>query len=284
MIADHETNVVYVADTLEKRFPSVHRGLHAILQEHGIPLRIIPGTRDIWCRDYMPIQVSEDRFVQFRYAPDYLTGKYRHLIANGEIGPGLPFLKNVVRSENVLDGGNIVAWNGRAFLTEKIFRENPGLSRLAVVDRLKRDLGVPELILIPQEPFDPIGHSDGMVCWLDERTVLINDYSKVSQSFRSRMQRCIGRHALDFIELPYDPASSASGGIPSATGNWMNFLRVRDVLVVPTFGTQEDQHALGILCDLHPRSSVETIDCHELAAEGGVLHCVTWQSSDHAGF
>jgi hypothetical protein len=72
MIADHETNVVYVADTLERRFPTVHDGLKLILEQYGIPFRIIPGTRDIWCRDYMPIQVSENRFVQFKYAPDYL--------------------------------------------------------------------------------------------------------------------------------------------------------------------------------------------------------------------
>ena len=58
MIADRDTNVVFVADTLERRFPDVYRGLASILGEHGIPLRTIPGTRDVWCRDYMPIQVS----------------------------------------------------------------------------------------------------------------------------------------------------------------------------------------------------------------------------------
>ena len=56
------------------------------LEHHGIPLRTIPGTQDIWCRDYMPIQVAEDRFVQFRYAPDYLGGQYRHLRADGRSG------------------------------------------------------------------------------------------------------------------------------------------------------------------------------------------------------
>ena len=49
MIADHETNVVHVADTLERRFPSVYGGLKTILEQHGVPLRTIPGTRDVWC-------------------------------------------------------------------------------------------------------------------------------------------------------------------------------------------------------------------------------------------
>jgi hypothetical protein len=108
MIADSETNVVYVADTLELKFPAVYQGLKTILESHGIPLGVIPGTRDIWCRDYMPVHVTKQQFGQFRYAPDYLTGKYRHLRADGEIGPNLPLVKNCVRSEIVLDGGNVV--------------------------------------------------------------------------------------------------------------------------------------------------------------------------------
>ena len=35
MIADYETNVVYVADTLEPRFPEIFRGLREILADHG---------------------------------------------------------------------------------------------------------------------------------------------------------------------------------------------------------------------------------------------------------
>jgi agmatine deiminase len=63
MIADCDTNVVFVTDCLERRFPDVYRGLMSILGKHGIPLRTIPGTRDIWCRDDMPVQVAENRFV-----------------------------------------------------------------------------------------------------------------------------------------------------------------------------------------------------------------------------
>jgi hypothetical protein len=47
MIADSESNVVFVADSLERKFPGVHRGLASILAEHAIPLRTIPGTRDV---------------------------------------------------------------------------------------------------------------------------------------------------------------------------------------------------------------------------------------------
>jgi len=127
MIADHETNVVFVAETLERKFPSVYRGLSSILGGHGIPLRTITGTKQIWVRDFLPIQVAAGRFVQFRYASDYLTGKYRHLRSDGEIGPRLPWLEGYLRSEVVLDGGNVVGRVDRAIMTDKVFRENSGL-------------------------------------------------------------------------------------------------------------------------------------------------------------
>ena len=278
MISDHETNVVFVADTLERRFPAVYGCLKTILETHGIPLRVIPGTRDVWCRDYMPIQVSDDRFVQFQYAPDYLNGRYRHLRADGAIGPKLPWLKGCQRSKIVLDGGNVVRWGDRAIMTDKIFRENADRSREDTAERLRDELGLVELIVVPLEPGDPIGHSDGMVCWLGERRVLVNDYSNISRSFRRRILECFGQHELELVELPYEPQPGVRDGIPTAAGNWMNFLRVRDLLIVPVFGMKGDERALDILGEVHPGYAVETVDCRELAEEGGSIHCVTWQA------
>ena len=229
MIADCDTNVVFVADTLEPRFPEIYRGLKSILTEHGIPLRTIPGTRDIWCRDYLPVQVAEDRFIQFHYAPDYLTGKYRHLRADGEIGPTLPWVRNCVRSEIVLDGGNIVKWQDKAILTDKIYKENPEIGRGRLREQLKGLLRVRTLLVIPQEPDDPIGHIDGMVRWLDDGSVAINDYQGINNRFRSQLLQHLNRSSLDFLEIPYCPQENSRDGIPSAEGNWVNFLRVRRV-------------------------------------------------------
>jgi len=278
MIADSDTNVVFIADTLAQRFPAVYRGLASILREHAIPLRTIPGSYDVWTRDYLPVQVAEDCFVQFRYAPDYLTGKYRRLRADGEVGPTLPWMGECRRSEVVLDGGNVVAWGDRAIVTDKVFRENPVATRDCLIEALKADLGLAELIVVPREPFDPTGHSDGMACWLGERTVLVNDYSTVGEPFRRRIRSRFDQHKVELIELTYEPQPGGRGGMPTAAGNWINFLRVRDVLIVPTFGMRGDVRALGILRDVHPGFVVEAVECRDLAEEGGSIHCVTWQA------
>ena len=74
-----------------------------------------------------------------------------------------------------------------------------------MAEGLKDELGLAELIVVPTEPQDPIGHSDGMVCWLGERSLLVNDYSTISGSYRRRIHESLGKHHVDLVELPYRP-------------------------------------------------------------------------------
>ena len=202
---DYETNVVYVADTLERKFPAVHVGLRTILERQGIPLRVIPRTKDIWCRDYMPIQVAEDRFVQFRYAPNYLGGRYKHLRSDGEIGPTLAVTRNCVRSEIVLDGGNVVRWRDMVIMTERVFAENPQWDRRRLVAEFEELLQVEGILLIPPDPGDLTGHSDGVVRFVDGETVIINDYRRVDEEYRRMVLRRLTDGKLSVRELPYRP-------------------------------------------------------------------------------
>jgi agmatine deiminase len=77
VIPDWETNHMFVSDRLAADEPALFAGLCPALA--SVPLGIIPGTNDIWCRDYMPVQVGDAAFCQFIYAPDYLRG-HEHLI------------------------------------------------------------------------------------------------------------------------------------------------------------------------------------------------------------
>jgi hypothetical protein len=70
MIHHDQTTVVYISSLLRQQYPAVVSALKDIL---GESLQEIDGTKDIWCRDYMPVQLDTHRFVQFRYDPDYLN-------------------------------------------------------------------------------------------------------------------------------------------------------------------------------------------------------------------
>ena len=48
--------IVYLSELLEERFPDAFNRLTSILKKHGVDYRLLKGTKDIWCRDYMPIQ------------------------------------------------------------------------------------------------------------------------------------------------------------------------------------------------------------------------------------
>ena len=241
----------------------------------GIPLRIIRGTKDIWCRDYMPVQVAPGRYVKFCYSPDYLVG-YEDTITNLDEIVRIPEIVSCQHSEVVLDGGNVVRWGHRAVVTDKILRENPGLKKDHLLGTLRDQLRVDEIIVIPQETGDKIGHADGMVRFLDAETVFVNDYCKIDPSFGLGLLRVLGQAGLNWIDLPYYPEDQETDEIPSAVGCYANFLMVRGLIVLPTFGIPEDDAAKQVLVERAQHHAIESIDCSNLAQEGGVLNCVTW--------
>jgi len=109
MITDAETNFVYFSELLRQkpRYMAFHQKLSQLLDRLGIAYDYLPETRDIWCRDYMPVQVSLDSFVGFSYDPDYLKEeRWQHLRTYS----GLvyePMEMKTEKSAIILDGGNV---------------------------------------------------------------------------------------------------------------------------------------------------------------------------------
>ena len=76
MIHDSETNFLYLADNLQKeKYSAFLDGFEKTLSKNNIPYKFLSNTNDIWAVDYMPVQISADKFVQFKYNPDYLQSK-----------------------------------------------------------------------------------------------------------------------------------------------------------------------------------------------------------------
>ncbi len=80
-IYDWDTDIVYLSDKLEVFFNDFYHRLIEKFGEMGIEYGIINGTKDIWCRDYMPIQIQDNLFVGYNYNPDYLDSEpaYPHI-------------------------------------------------------------------------------------------------------------------------------------------------------------------------------------------------------------
>lgn len=275
MIADWQTNCVLVADLLSQRHPVVFQQLQMILKDRRVLLKEVAGNRDIWIRDAAPIEVSSNEFVQFLYQPDYLRG-YEHRITKPETFNGLSFIKRLQLSELVIDGGNVVGSTSNVILTDKVLKENPNRDRSEVEHELKQLLRVERIIFIPKEPYDVFGHSDGMVRFIDENTVIMNDYSTIDPKFAIRLRASLERHGLKIELLPYSLERRSTDGISSAVGNFVNYLRVGDLFIVPCYGIPDDLDATLRLQTLSPSATVVPLNCLSLAREGGVLQCVSW--------
>jgi agmatine deiminase len=261
MVVDGERNFVYVSDLLAGRFPSIYEGLERILGEHGIGFGVVGGTKDIWIRDYAPIQVDENgSFVLFQYFPDYLRDEHRHLITDADgMFTSLPGVRSCEVSGIVLDGGNVVRHRDKAIVTDKVFPENRGIGPVELRQELRRLLRVETLVEIPVEPGDEVGHADGVVRFVDGSTVVINDYRRVDVAYRRVLRRKLGAAGLNMVEIAYCPDLDASTDIPSAVGNYVNYLQVGGLLVVSSYGQEEDLMAREALSRVFPTNSIRTL-------------------------
>lgn len=72
MVLSSQTNRVYFSRLLSADYKPLYEKMTGALHQHGIETGLLEGTKDYWCRDYMPIQVDREKFIQYTYDPDYL--------------------------------------------------------------------------------------------------------------------------------------------------------------------------------------------------------------------
>ena len=54
---------VYMSEKLMTKFPDACNRLIGILEKHSVKYAFLKGTKDIWCRDYMPVQTESGKFI-----------------------------------------------------------------------------------------------------------------------------------------------------------------------------------------------------------------------------
>jgi agmatine deiminase len=201
---------------------------------------------------------------------------YADLITASPVFKRLKFLAKFHKSSLVIDGGNLVSDGTVAVLTDKVFRENPDRRRSEIERELKTTLAVKRLVFIPQEPADPIGHSDGMVRFIRKGQVILNNYAEFDRNFDAELAAALTKQDLAIERFPYVPSDGSDTGIPPAIGNYVNYLRVGSLIVMPKYGLPQDQTASMRIASLIPDAEVISVASRELAQEGGVLNCATW--------
>lgn len=278
-ISSKKGQTVYMSELLMDKFPTTCKKLIRILEKYNVNYSFIKGTKDIWCRDYMPIQTESGKFIQFKYDPSYLKGKKEWEDSRSDV-------KEVCRLNGIkatfsdinLDGGNVLICEGRAILSDRIFSENPIYEKETLVNELSKLLEC-EIIIIPAQNSDFTGHADGMVRFVNRNTILGNDRAKEYQYWLKGIQKVIDQYKLTYIDIPFFESNDPKHPY-SAIGIYVNYLEVNNIIVMPVFGRDEDNQVVEILHKSFPNKQIETINYDEIAKEGGLLNCTTWVVSN----
>jgi len=272
MIQDGQTNKLFLADCLPVKHPKFFKKFETVLKKCDIPFKPLPGTKDIWAVDYMPVQISTGYFVQFIYNPDYLN-EYRDKISNVDTICKAINVKTE-KSKLIVDGGNVVRSTDKVIMCDKVFHENRYIPEKDLIKQLKELFQVDKLFFVPWDTDDFTGHADGMVRFIDSDTVLINDYSKEKPEFQKSFRMSLHNAGLNWKELPYNPPYDPT--YTSAKGLYLNYLQMKQAVIMPTFKTKIDDKAYKVLEEVFRGQPIETVESNEIAREGGVLNCITW--------
>lgn len=282
MIADKDTNLVYISDRLKVSKKDVYNRFISLLDKMEIDWKELPGTNDIWARDYMPIQLGINDFLLYNYNPDYLQDdKWRVTITDAlKVCNKLEIPCHNIEDNIKLDGGNITLCGDYIVMTNKVFTENgkeendPEFIKL-----LQKALGEKEIIVIPWHCLDPndedadrYGHSDGFIHWCGGNKVLMSNHRDFDANEAAEIKNILESYGFDVTEILFNVAK------PIFDYNWayINYLQVGNKIIVPAFGIEEDEQALNYIKEANQGCEIRQFRMRDIANYNGALHCITW--------
>ena len=234
---------------------------------------------DIWVRDFLPVQnVQTGELYQHFFDPRYAnyTPKFTDAIRR-QVRGCFPQAKPCdVR----IDGGNIVLTPDKKCVIclerRTIFRKNDLAKKLHVEEELKRALGVEEILWLPQQIGDKIGHIDGYIQFLGdfllEGTVNICDGLATEPLLNDKGTDTLRGYG-QFERVPL-LCRINEGDWLSASGIYVNFLETSCAVFVPQFNLPEDDKVISIMREYTHKPLVR-VDCEQISQYGGAVHCLT---------
>jgi agmatine/peptidylarginine deiminase len=278
MIADNQTNTIYFSGLInaDSRFVETSNEILSILDSFGAKYKFLPNTKDIWARDYMPIQVNDTNYIEYRYDPDYLQGNWkgsRDLKTSPDIVCDSLKLKTE-KSDLIMDGGNFVKSSDCIILTDKIVKENRLFySKNELIKKLQNTFQVDKVVLIPQDKLDNYGHADGMIRFIDNARVLINHFYIKDSVIQQRLKQAgLKSEPLDYKKKTNNKLNWA----------YLNFLQTKDLILLPKFDIDEDNEAFEQIESYYPdyKGRIAQVEMTKIVEYEGALNCITWTTKE----
>ncbi len=253
-------------------------------------------TNDAWCRDHGPTFLvrnlkssSEKALVNWDF--NSWGGKYPF-----ELDNAVP--KSILKYHNyrsfnpgiVMEGGSIeVNGTGTVITTKACLlnqNRNSHLDQFQIEDYLKAYLGVKQVLWLEDGIVgdDTNGHIDDLSRFVNETAVVtIMEEDPSDENFKIlqentdllKSMRNLNGKPFEIITLPMPaPVIHLGERLPAS---YANFLIANKIVLVPVFQDKNDKIALDILQKCFPDRKVVGINCRDLVAGLGTLHCISQQ-------
>jgi agmatine deiminase len=272
-----------------------------LLQRAGVSLTNIDfkifQTNDVWVRDNGPIYVKDatgKMLIQDwgfngwgRKTPYAKDNVIPASVATSQVLPKID-----LNSSLILEGGAFeIDGNGTFLATKSAIlnaNRNPNKTQSQVEAILSQNLGVSNFIWLTGVPNADLTdmHIDGFARFGNANTIVTMSnadltYWEVPSADITRLLAAKNKNgvAYNFVKLPLTKNNVVTtyGKNLGYKGSYVNYYTGNTVVLVPNYNDPNDAVANRILQELYPTKTVVGIDCRNLYANGGMVHCVTQQ-------
>jgi agmatine deiminase len=240
---------------------------------------------DIWLRDTGPIVLgagAERRAQGFGF--NGWGGKY-DLEGDDSIGERLSASARLpyAKADWILEGGAVDGDGSGLFVTTEQCllnpNRNPGLSREEVERRLARDLGASKIVWLGEGLANDHtdGHVDNLARFVGNGRVALPEPAAddPNAAVYADAAARIEATGLDLVRLPSAGRIEADGDIIPAS--YMNFLVGNAAVVVPLYGSSNDEAAVAAVQALFPGRLAVGLRADHILTGGGSFHCISQQ-------
>lgn len=249
-----------------------------------------------WMRDCAPIFVSDGEkgngLAMVRWLFNAWGNKYPEMLKDAKIPD---YMKSVLKLPMlvpgiVMEGGSIeVNGQGTVLTTESCLlnkNRNPNLSKPEIEKYLSDYLGAQKVIWLKQgiEGDDTDGHIDDIARFVNANTALCAysedetdaDFAVLKENYEILLKSTDqDGNRFKVVKLP--TPGWVGEGKRRLPASYANFYISNQKVIVPIFGKENDERALGIIREAFPNRKVVGLHAFYLVFGLGTFHCMTQQ-------